>query len=183
MFIIDQQECTVKDFATSGWILDIGGGGEGIIGRLKASSVIAIDIKQEELKEAPPGPLKLVMDATKLQFLDNTFDTVTAFFSLMYFTHKTRPQLFQEVVRVLTPEGKFHVWDVTIPPATDPAKPWFVVPLTIQLPHDKVQTAYGVHWQGRDQSLNDYITLAQKSGLKVVTQQTTDQIFYAEFQK
>ncbi len=183
MFIIDMQKCKVKDFETSGWILDIGGGGEGIIGRLKGSMVIALDLKKEELEEAPAGPLKLIMDATKLQFLDNTFDTVTAFFSLMYFTIETRPQAFQEVVRVLNSGGRFHLWDVTIPPQTDPEKIWFVVPLTIQLPNEEVQTGYGVSWKGREQTLEDYLQLAQQNGLKVISQQTTNHIFYLELEK
>jgi ubiquinone/menaquinone biosynthesis C-methylase UbiE len=183
MYIIDQQKCVLNDFDSAGWILDIGGGGEGILGRLKGSQVIAIDIRKEELLEAPPGPLKLVMDATNLQFLDNTFDTVTAFFSLMYFPSDSRPQVFQEIARVLTPEGKFYIWDVTIPPVTDSTKHLFVVPLTIQLPHEEVQTGYGVPWQGRTQSLNDYLQLAQKTGLQLVTHQTTDHLFYIEFTK
>ncbi|MHA2405181.1 MAG: class I SAM-dependent methyltransferase [Candidatus Hermodarchaeia archaeon] len=183
MFIIDMQKCKVKDFETSGWILDIGGGGEGIIGRLKGSMVIALDLKKEELEEAPAGPLKLIMDATKLQFLDNTFDTVTAFFSLMYFTKETRSQAFQEVVRVLNSGGRFHLWDVTIPPQTDTEKMWFVVPLTIQLPNEEVQTGYGVRWKGRGQTLEDYLQLAQQNGLKVISQNTTDHIFYMEFEK
>jgi ubiquinone/menaquinone biosynthesis C-methylase UbiE len=183
MFIIDMQKCKVKDFETSGWILDIGGGGEGIIGRLKGFTVIALDLKKEELEEAPAGPLKLIMDATKLQFLDNTFDTATAFFSLMYFTKETRPQAFQEGARVLKSGGRFHLWDVTIPPQKDPEKIWFVVPLTIQLPNEEVQTGYGVSWKGREQTPDDYLQLAQQNGLKVISQQTTDHIFYMEFEK
>jgi ubiquinone/menaquinone biosynthesis C-methylase UbiE len=183
MFIIDMQQCQLKELDASGWILDIGGGGEGIIGRLKGSNVIALDIRKEELEEAPPGPLKLIMDATKLQFLDNTFDTVTAFFSFMYLTRETRPQVFQEVTRVLSPGGKFHVWDATIPPVTDTTKILFVVPLTVKLPNEEVQTGYGVKWQGREQTLDDYIQLAKQTGLKVVSQQTKDHTFYVEFKK
>ncbi len=38
-----------------GKILDIGGGGEGVIGRLYTSQVVAIDNNQAELDEAPGG--------------------------------------------------------------------------------------------------------------------------------
>ncbi|MFX1317948.1 MAG: class I SAM-dependent methyltransferase [Promethearchaeota archaeon] len=183
MFLLDQQKCVVANFDSSGWILDIGGGGEGIIGRLKGSNVVAIDIRREELDEAPSGPLKLIMDATNLQFLDHTFDTVTAFFSLMYFTHETRPQVFHEVARVLTPGGKFYLWDVTIPPATDPTKRVFAVLLNIQLPHETIQTGYGVTWQDREQTLDDYLQLGQETGLKVVSQQTTGHLFSIKFKK
>ena len=47
-----------------GTVLDIGGGGEGIIGRLYADQVTAIDNRQEELDEAPGACRKLLMDAT-----------------------------------------------------------------------------------------------------------------------
>ena len=35
-FLFEQQEVTVHDFESLGYILDIGGGGEGIIGILRA---------------------------------------------------------------------------------------------------------------------------------------------------
>ena len=55
----------------NGKILDIGGGGEGVIGRLYTNQVVAIDIRQEELDEAPTGFEKILMDATQLDFKDN----------------------------------------------------------------------------------------------------------------
>ena len=70
----------------TGSILDIGGGGEGIIGRLYGSRVTAIDNRQEELDEAPDTCTKLCMDATTLAFADESFDAVTAFYSLLFMT-------------------------------------------------------------------------------------------------
>jgi len=35
LFYFEKQEVTVHDFHSRGWILDIGGGGEGVIGKLK----------------------------------------------------------------------------------------------------------------------------------------------------
>ena len=65
-------------------ILDIGRSCRGTIGRVKPKQVVAIDISPSELKEAPADFLKIVMDATDLKFLDGSFGTVTAFYSLMY---------------------------------------------------------------------------------------------------
>jgi len=76
----EMQQVIVNDFKAEGYILAIGGGGEGTIGRLKGSQVIAIDIRKIELEEAPDGPLKIIMDARDLQFLDNAFNTATSFF-------------------------------------------------------------------------------------------------------
>jgi ubiquinone/menaquinone biosynthesis C-methylase UbiE len=82
--LFEMQEITVEDFSADGPILDIGGGGEGIIGRMKTTQVVAIDISREELADAPAGPLKIVMDATDLKFLDGSFATATSFYTLMY---------------------------------------------------------------------------------------------------
>ena len=52
----------------NGRILDIGGGGEGIIAQFKGESVVAIDPNKKELEEAPSkGDLKIVMDAKDLK--------------------------------------------------------------------------------------------------------------------
>src|SRR5690242_15141575 len=44
VYTFEKQELDVADFPAEGWILDLGGGGEGIIGRLKGSQVVAIDL-------------------------------------------------------------------------------------------------------------------------------------------
>ena len=56
-------EWTLVDIEHQGMILDIGGGGEGVIGKLHGKDVVAIDLKKEELLEAADGPLKIIMDA------------------------------------------------------------------------------------------------------------------------
>ena len=58
MHIFDRQDFTVADFQAEGYVLDIGGGGEGIIGQMKPKQVIAIDLSKRELEEAPPGRSK-----------------------------------------------------------------------------------------------------------------------------
>ncbi len=44
IFRLDEQTVVLDDFPAEGWILDIGGGGEAVIGQLKGSQVIAIDL-------------------------------------------------------------------------------------------------------------------------------------------
>ncbi|MEI8190417.1 MAG: GNAT family N-acetyltransferase [candidate division NC10 bacterium] len=56
----ERQHVVVSGLPTSGTILDIGGGGGGIIGLLAGERVIAIDRLKEELEEAPAGQLKIV---------------------------------------------------------------------------------------------------------------------------
>jgi hypothetical protein len=40
---VEPQSLTLKPVETPGWILDLGGGGEGVIGRLCGERVVAID--------------------------------------------------------------------------------------------------------------------------------------------
>lgn len=84
-----------------GPILDLGGGGEGVIGRIYGQQAVAIDNRQEELDEAPDGPKKLLMDASALAFAPGEFSHVTAFFSLMYMPSDIQGQVFAEAARVL----------------------------------------------------------------------------------
>lgn len=101
-FMFDKQEVVVPDLDVAGHILDLGGGGEGVIGRLRPDQVVAIDPNRRELEGAAPGPLKVVMDARDLQFLDDTFAAATSFFTLMYIAGSDH-EVFAEVSRVLAP--------------------------------------------------------------------------------
>jgi hypothetical protein len=57
------QRIEMNPMETQGWILDIGGGGEGIVGQLNGRQVVAIDTSQEALEETQNDVLKAVMDA------------------------------------------------------------------------------------------------------------------------
>jgi ubiquinone/menaquinone biosynthesis C-methylase UbiE len=128
------------------WILDIGGGGEGVIGQLAGDQVVAIDRSERELREAPEGPLKIVMDATQLDFLDESFQTVTCFFSLMYMPLDIHLQVFSEITRVLKSGGRCLIWDYTIPVQGDIQQPIGAFKLTVNLPDRVINTGYGTRW-------------------------------------
>ena len=104
----------VIDKELNGKILDIGGGGEGIIGRLYTNQVVAIDIRQDELDEAPTGFEKILMDATHLKFKDNFFDHITSFYTLMFMNTEDQKRAVLEAARVLKNNGEFHIWDCDI---------------------------------------------------------------------
>jgi len=179
----EQQEVEVKDFEAKGYILDIGGGGEGVIGRLKGEQVIAIDISKRELADAPAGPLKVIMDARDLQFLDATFNTSTSFFTLMYVDGSDHPAVFSEIYRVLVPGGRFLIWDVLYPKRTDPDIDIAVVPLEVKLPGEKLGTGYGGGWPEKGRDLAYYIALAETIGFEVISQNEDDLVFYLELKK
>lgn len=165
-----------------GWILDIGGGGEGIVGHLEGSRVVAIDLLRSELEEANNPALKIIMDARELKFLDGTFSTATAFFSFMFMPPSTLDQVMSEIARVLAPGGAFHLWDFSfaVPEGFD--KRIVAVPLTVVMPDGRsVETGYGC--RPRDQDMEGFIALGRRHGLIPVRQERAGQTFYVRFQK
>jgi ubiquinone/menaquinone biosynthesis C-methylase UbiE len=183
LFRFEPQEVTVHDFHSAGYILDIGGGGEGVIGKLKGHQVVAIDRSKGELMEAPAGPLKGIMDARNLQFLDGTFHVATSFFSLMYMNGSDHAKVFSEVFRVLVPGGRFLVWDIALPQRLDPDKEIAVVPLLVKLPNEEINAGYGTLWPEEDQDLAYYVHLAEKAGFNLVAQTEKGRTFFLELRK
>ena len=168
MHSFDRQDFVVEEFQAAGYVLDIGGGGEGIIGLLKPKQVIAIDLSKRELEEAPAGPLKIVMDATDLKFLDRSFDTVTAFFSLMFMKPEIQQKTFAEVLRVLTPGGRWIISDAVIPRALEADTRGPIFRFRFHLPDDKVvQTGYGCFWPEKQIDLDHYRRLAREAGFEI----------------
>jgi len=179
----EMQIVPIDDFAAEGYILAIGGGGEGSIGRLKGSQVISVDINKRELEEAPDGPLKIIMDARDLKFLDKTFNTVTSFFTLMYIDGSDHEKVFAEMFRVLKPGGKLLLWGAIIPKQADSSQTRVLVPLTIKLPQKEVRTGYGVRLPQQAHDLDYYIKLAEKVGFKVTKQEAEKQVYHITAQK
>ncbi len=165
---------------TDGFILDLGGGGEGIIGRLNGSQVVAIDTRKEELTETHNQALNVVMDAAELTFLPRSFDVCTAFFSLMYMPKRIHRKVFEEVSRVLKDNGRFLIWDVRIPESVA-ANGTFYMDLKVRLPNDEVNTGYGVRWQA--QSLEYFREMAMLTGFKVIKESNKGETFYLEMRK
>lgn len=178
--MIEAQMIKINPIKTDGLILDIGGGGEGVIGKLNGRQVVAIDINKEELKEAQNEALKITMDATDLKFLSQSFDICTSFFSLMYIPNDKHPKVFKEVYRILKSHGKFLIWDITIPERQN--KDIFVVHLKIRLPNEEIDTGYGVKWN-KVQNIEYYKELARKTKFKIKNEWSEGDIFYLELSK
>jgi SAM-dependent methyltransferase len=174
----------VEDFPAPGLILDIGGGGEGVIGQLKHQQVVAIDLLKRELEDAPGKPLlKIVMDARDLKFLDDDFSTATVFFTFMYIAAADHEQVFKELFRVLAPGGRLLIWDVIFPKRVDEKKDVALFPLKITLPGKEINTGYGVGWPENEQGMDHYIVLAKKAGFEVITQKENEGWFFLELMK
>jgi ubiquinone/menaquinone biosynthesis C-methylase UbiE len=169
MYKVPMQKVDLRNVMLKGRILDIGGGGEGIIGHMKKNKVVAIDPSERELREARCGGLKIIMDVRMLKFLDCTFDTVTAFFSLLYIPEDDREQVFKEVHRVLKKGGHFVIWDAVMPKRrANQKKNIFVLPLTIMMPRTKIQTAFSAPWYQNGQNCRSFQKVSDKVGFLVI---------------
>ncbi len=183
IFRLEEQTVVVQNFPADGWILDIGGGGEAVIGQLKKAQVVAVDVFARELKEAPAGPLKIVMDARDLKFLDCTFNTVTAFFSFMFVHPEDHRKVLREIFRVLSPQGQFMLWDVEIQQRPAAKRDMLMFRLQVKLPSTVIETGYGTPYTEKIITMKDYIALAEQVGFHTVTQSRDDQTFFCKFQK
>ena len=183
IFEIEEQTVGVKDFPAEGLVLDIGGGGEGVIGQLKGAQVVAIDQSARELEQAPDGPLKIVMDASELKFLEASFNTVTSFFAFMFIPPNDHSKVFQEILRVLKPGGQFLLWDVDIQPRPDLRRDLFVFHLQVNLPETVINTGYGTPYTETPTRLDNYISLAKETGFELLEQSRAGKTFFCRMQK
>ncbi len=168
----------------NGFILDIGGGGEGVIGQLKGKDVVAIDFREEELLEAADGPLKIIMDARDLKFLDESFPTVTAFFAMMYIKEKDdQIKVFQEVARMLKQGGKFHIWDIDLAKIPETDKAFYIIHLRYKTGEEYKETGYGMRWPKEPRGIKDYLEMAEAVWLVEDTSRLVGNTFYLSLRK
>jgi len=178
VFIVSQQVIRVEDpFADGDLILDLGGGGEGVIGLLRGRQVVAVDRRANELEESALGPIKLIGDARELPFLDGAFDAVTSFCFLMYVPAEDRPAVLAEAHRVLKPGGNFHVWGVRIPPKEQQPQKVYCVMIKAVLPDREIETGYGVPWAGREMTAASIGALAREAGFELVDKEEAAETF------
>jgi SAM-dependent methyltransferase len=176
-------EVGLPDFPADGLILDIGGGGEGVIGQLKGQQVVAIDLLKQELDEAPGQPLlKIVMDARELKFTDASFSTATVFFTFMYIAPGDHEKVFRELHRVLRPGGRVLVWDPIFPATHDPTKRGIAFPIHVRLPAKEINTGYGVPFRD-GQGAEHFASLAATTGFDVVSRRNEAGWFFLELKK
>ncbi|MFX1418205.1 MAG: methyltransferase domain-containing protein [Promethearchaeota archaeon] len=173
----------LSNIKLDGRILDIGGGGEGIIGQFKGEQVVSIDPNKKELEESPSTrDLKIVMDAKELKFLDNSFETITAFFTFMYIPVNDHKKIFQEIYRVLKANGEFSLWDVIIPKNINENRDIYVIKLEVKFNDELIETGYGVLWN-KEQDMNYYINLGKNTGFEILKSNVENETFFLRFRK
>jgi ubiquinone/menaquinone biosynthesis C-methylase UbiE len=148
-----------------GRLLDIGGGGEGVVAQLAGARVVAADKMAAEIREAQdkaPDAQWLVADAAALPFKTGSFEAATAFFSCMYMPGSVKHEVFRETRRVLKPAGQFWIWDAVMR-----AKPsLFGIRIRVDLPGgEEIETTYGAG--AKDQSAPGFQNLLEEAGFAV----------------
>jgi ubiquinone/menaquinone biosynthesis C-methylase UbiE len=181
IYFTEKQVINIEKQKETNRVLDIGGGGESIIAQIYGNNVVSIDLSKEELLEAEDNDaLKILMDARSMDFLDNQFDLCTSFFTFMYLDKSDYKKVFKEVKRVLKPEGKFIIWDLSIPEKNREDKDFYAVKLEVQFKDKKINTAYGTYWKENSQKFNDFVHLANKNNLEVIKKDIDNHCFYLE---
>lgn len=183
LFTIGPYEIDLTNVKMNGRILDIGGGGEGVIGQLKGDQVVAIDPSKRELEEAPKNKaLNIIMDAKELKFLDDTFDSTSIFFTMMYIPLNEHKKVFKEIQRVLKPDGELFLWDLIIPERKNIEKKTYIILLKIKVDDNLIDTGYGTKWV-KEQDANHFLKLGKDVGFEVLEQKIEENMFFLKFKK
>jgi ubiquinone/menaquinone biosynthesis C-methylase UbiE len=139
------QKIELEDISGFDRVLDVGAGGEGLAARIGKEQVYGIDIRVSEIKEVKSKNVDcnwVVCDARKLCFKNETFDLITAWFSLMYITRtEDKTQVLSECKRTLRKGGVLNIKDANV----DVLEDVFVLNAQFKLCNGElVNTSYGV---------------------------------------
>jgi ubiquinone/menaquinone biosynthesis C-methylase UbiE len=158
------QTIHLDDLPKGRLILDIGGGGEGLVSRIGGKCVCAVDYRMSEILEAkihgPPANW-FAADARSLPFRDRSFDMVTLWFSLEYMAGRTtKERIFTESFGALKRGGDLSIYAGRI----DCKKERFIFNALFILPDGTVsKVGYGV--QGNQgQTIDSVCSLLKKVG-------------------
>ena len=165
-----------------GKILDIGGGGEGVISSIYGENVVAIDYRKEELDEVSYPCEKLVMDASNMSFSNESFPNVTSFYSFMFVAKSKHIEVINEIYRVLNKGGSFYLWDTNIAKETNKDNP-FIVDLNIKAHNKIIQTTFGIIKPNAIQNSTYFQKLCIESGFKLEKEIIDNQHFFQHWIK
>lgn len=157
-----------------GRILDIGGGGECVIGRVYGPQVVAIDISAQELDEAPNVCEKRVMDARSLEFPDRSFDHVTAFYALLYMDAEGQRRAIAQAARVLKKGGSLCIWDTETAGEALP----YLAELDVDAAGERIHVTYGIVKDDAEQTMERIERFCADAGLCVAQTERAEKQFF-----
>ncbi|MFW9849880.1 MAG: class I SAM-dependent methyltransferase [Candidatus Thorarchaeota archaeon] len=162
-----QQTIELERILGEGNIIDIGGGGEGLVSRIEGIRVYAVDVQMDEILEArihnPPSNW-IVADAINLPFGSNTFDIATLWFSLGYMKEwSIKKSVFQDIYRVLKKGGGINIKAIKI----DCQEDMLVFRADYSLPDGTLsRTGYGVKGK-QNQTVETVTNCLRKTGFVI----------------
>ena len=174
----ERHSITLKKRSEALSVLDIGGGGEGFIGDVYQRQCIAIDKRADELSEINNDAVKLVMDGVELSFLDDSFELVTLFYSLMYMSHSTKEKVLKEAVRVLKSKGIIEIWGVDVPIYDGQIQDVFLAQLEVTYKDNVRCTGYGISLDHEYQTINTVLDMLKPLEVEVNLQSIDGIHFY-----
>ncbi len=174
MFMVPLQDIVLHRISTKGLVLDIGGGGEGLVSRIAGDKVCAVDYRISEIREAqihnPPANW-FTADGRAVPFQDSTFDMATLWFSLGYMNEwSVKGAVLTEVHRTLKREGMLLIMASRI----DCNEPRLIFSVQFTLPDGTVsKTGYGVRGN-QNQTIDRIVALVREVGFKDIQSDNHD---------
>ena len=160
------QEIKLERLKGDGLILDIGGGGEGLVSRIEGDRVCALDIRMSEIREAQihgHSTNWLVADGRHLCFKAEVFDIVTLWFSLGFMSDRdTKKAVLEGAYQVLRWDGQISILASHVPASGASLIFWanFILP-----DGTLSKTGYGIRG-GQNQTLPSIMELVTDLGFK-----------------
>ncbi|TFF96888.1 methyltransferase domain-containing protein [Candidatus Thorarchaeota archaeon] len=166
-----------------GLVLDIGGGGEGLVSRIVQERACAVDWSLSKLRGARIHGAKsewIACDGRNLCFQEERFDVATLWFSLAYIPESgNKMQVLKEVSRVSKPEARLSILAMTL----DNRSESFTFRATFTLP-DEFESLMNYRVRGRQtQNLEVIAEALEETGFTTISSEEYEYWFTIEATK
>ena len=177
------QEVRLKHLPQEGLIIDVGGGGEGLVSRIETSRVCVVDINLNKIREGMIyGQVSqwILSDARMLSVKDERFNVATLWFSLGYIRDwDSKKQVIAEVARVLRRSGRISILGAR----TTCSDSRFVMRALFHFPDGAIsKMSYGMDGTQR-QDAEAVVKLLQETGFNNITSEDNGHWFRVDAQK
>ncbi|MFX0054421.1 MAG: class I SAM-dependent methyltransferase [Candidatus Hermodarchaeota archaeon] len=177
------QKIELEQLPREGLIIDIGGGGEGLVSRIETSRVCAVDFNLNKIREAMIyGQMSqwILSDARMLPVKDEGFNVATLWFSLGYIQDwDSKRQVLAEAARAMKQSGHISIIGARIT-CSDSR---FVIRTLFHFPDGSIsKMSYGMAGMQR-QDAESVVNLIQETGFSNITCEDNGHWFRVNAQK
>lgn len=162
---LEKAEIDLRNIEISSPHLDIGGSGEKIIYRAvcpKKLTIIDVDF-DDIINNSRAECYK--MDASNMEFDDNTFQTITSFYTFLYMNEDKIRESIKECFRVLRAGGLLYIWDVCL--SSVKQNNIVFAPLRIQYKNKVKEVTYGSSEVTLTRNQKFYLDILHNSGFSI----------------